>query len=147
MIPLPQDFSEFLKSLISHEVSYLLVGGYAVGYHGYVRATADIDVWIRRDRENAERLVSALRAFGFGVPQLNVDLFLEEGKVIRMGVPPMRIEILTSISGVEFDDCYASRLEIQWGDVLVNIIDLAKLKQNTRASGRLKDLNDLEHLG
>ena len=108
-IPLPPDFSEFLRLLNEHEVKYLLIGGYAVGYHGYVRATADMDVWIRRDKENAIRVVQVLEAFGFGDSALHPDLFMSEERLVRMGIPPMRIEILTSISGVMFDDCYASR--------------------------------------
>ncbi len=146
MIPLPADFSAFLRLLNEHEVKYLLVGGYAVGYHGYVRATADMDVWIRRDRENAERVVRVLEQFGFGVSELEPALFVSEDRVVRMGIPPMRIEILTSISGVGFDECYAARVEERWDDAAVNIISLEKLKQNKRASGRLKDLSDLEHL-
>ena len=145
-IPLPPDFAEFLKLLNAHGVEYLLIGGYAVGYHGYVRATADMDVWIRRERRNAECVVAALREFGFGVEELTAELFLSEQKVVRMGLPPMRIEVLTSISGVLFDDCYAARVEEEWDDVKVPIISLEKLKQNKQASGRLKDLNDLEHL-
>lgn len=145
-IPLPPDFSAFLRLLSEHEVKYLLVGGYAVGYHGYVRATADTDLWIRRDGSNAERVVRALDAFGFGTSDVTPELFLKEERVIRMGVRPMRIEILTSISGVEFDTYYASRISERWEDVEVDIISLEKLKENKRASGRLKDLNDLEHL-
>ena len=145
-IPLPSDFSEFLRLLNEREVKYLLIGGYAVGYHGYVRATADMDVWIRRDRENAVRVVQVLKEFGFGVSDLKPELFLSEQRIVRMGVPPMRIEILTSVSGVEFDECYASRIEERWDDVAVNIISLEKLKANKRASGRLKDLSDLDHL-
>lgn len=105
-IPLPPDFSEFLRLLNANEVRYLLVGGYAVGYHGYVRATADMDILVARDEENAQRLVDILQEFGFGVEDLSPELFLEEERVIRMGVPPVRIEILISISGVEFDECY-----------------------------------------
>ena len=145
-IPLPADFSAFLKLLNEHEVRYLLIGGYAVGYHGYVRATADMDLWVARERENAERVVAALRAFGFGVPELRAELFLKENQVIRMGVPPMRIEIGTSISGVEFESCYAERVVAQWDDVEVSVISLARLKETKRASGRLKDLVDLEYL-
>jgi len=104
-IPLPPDFSAFLKLLNEHEVRYLLIGGYAVGYYGYVRATADMDLWVPRERENAQRLVAVLRAFGFGVPELKAELFLKENQIIRMGVPPMRIELGTSISGVEFEAC------------------------------------------
>lgn len=145
-IPLPRDFSEFLRLLTDHEVRYLLVGGYAVGYHGYVRATGDLDVWVSRDRQNAERLVEVLTRFGFGVSDLEPELFLASDRVVRMGHPPMRIEILTSISGVEFDACYTSRIIDTWGDVVVSIISLEDLKENKRASGRLQDLNDLEHL-
>jgi hypothetical protein len=146
MIPLPPDFGEFSRLLNIHEVRYLLVGDYAVGYHGYVRATADTDVWVSRERKNAEGLVAALREFGFGVNGLGPDQFLEEGRVIRMDVPPMRIEILTSISGVEFDECYAERIVEEWDDVKVNILSLSKLKENKRASGRPKDLADLDYL-
>lgn len=145
-IPLPPDFSEFLRLLNANEVRYLLVGGYAVGYHGYVRATADMDIWVARDEENAQRLVDTLQEFGFGVEDLSPELFLEEERVIRMGVPPVRIEILTSISGVEFDECYEERIVEQWDDVQVNVISLPKLKSNKRASGRLKDLADLDYL-
>ena len=145
-IPLPPDFSAFLKLLSEHKVKYLLIGGYAVGYYGYVRATADMDVWVPRERANAERLVAALQEFGFGVPELKAELFLKKDQVIRMGVPPMRIEIGTSISGVEFEECYAERVVEEWDDVEVSIISLEKLKENKRASGRLKDLTDLEHL-
>ncbi|MGB3633705.1 MAG: hypothetical protein WA982_06665 [Rubrobacteraceae bacterium] len=144
--PLPPDFSEFLRLLNENEVRYLLVGGYAVGYHGYVRATADMDVWVARDHENAPRLVDTLQEFGFGVEGLSPELFLEEERVIRMGVPPVRIEILTSISGVDFDECYEERIVEQWDDVQVNVISLPKLKSNKRASGRLKDLVDLDYL-
>ncbi len=144
--PLPPDFSEFLRLLNENEVRYLLVGGYAVGYHGYVRATADMDIWTARDDENAHRIVDTLREFGFGFEAISPELFLEEERVIRMGVPPVRIEILTSISGVDFDECYEERVIEQWDDVQINVISLSKLKTNKRASGRLKDLSDLDYL-
>ena len=145
-IPLPPDFSEFLRLLNENEVRYLLVDGYAVGYHGYVRTTADMDVWVAPDDENAQRLVDTLQEFGFSVEDLSPELFIEEERVIRMGVPPVRIEILTSVSGVDFDECYKERVVEQWDDVKVNIISLPKLKTNKRASGRLKDLADLDYL-
>ena len=144
--PLPPDFSAFLRLLNAHDVRYLLIGGYAVGYYGYVRATADIDVWIPRERENADRLISALAEFGFDVPELRADLFLEKGRIVRLGVPPMRIEIQTSISGVEFEACYDDRLVVEWDDVTVTVISLDRLVENKRAAGRLKDLTDLEYL-
>jgi hypothetical protein len=145
-IPLPPDFSEFLRLLAEHEVKYLLVGGHAVGYHGYPRSTGDMDIWIPRARENAVGLVTALEEFGFDEPELTADVFLEEGRVIRMGVPPLRIEIQTSLSGVDFDVCYSDRIVAKWDDVEVSIISLERLKENKRAAGRLKDLSDLEHL-
>lgn len=145
-IPLPSDFSAFLSLLQEHGVEYLLIGGYAVGYYGYVRATADMDLWVPIDQANAERLVSALRAFGFDVPDLKPSLFLKADQVIRMGVPPMRIEIGTTVSGVTFYDCYEERVVAVWDGVEVNVISLEKLKVNKRAAGRLKDLVDLEHL-
>jgi hypothetical protein len=89
-IRLPHDFREFLASLNEKQVEYLVIGGYAVGYHGYPRATVDLDVWVSISSENAGRIVAALEAFGFGGPKLSAELFLQEGKIIRMGIPPMR---------------------------------------------------------
>ncbi|MHC4872729.1 MAG: hypothetical protein ACYTFY_12880 [Planctomycetota bacterium] len=143
---LPSDFKDFLKLLNYHKVDYLLVGGYAVGYHGYPRATGDIDIWIRTSRENAEKLVIVLKEFGFDLPEINDSLFLEKDKVLRMGNTPIRIELLTSISGVDFQDCYEQRVEDLIDNVEVKIIDFVNLKKNKLASGRHKDLDDLENL-
>ena len=146
MIQLPPDFKEFLKLLNSHRVEYLLVGGYAVGYHGYPRATGDMDLWVAVRQNNAEKLVVALREFGLNAPQLSADIFLQENQIIRMGVPPMRIELLTTISGVDFDSCYSERIVDVIDNVEVHIINLKHLKQNKQASGRHKDLDDLQYL-
>jgi hypothetical protein len=143
---LPIDFKEFLKLLNDQKVRYLLIGGYAVGYHGYPRATNDMDVWVAVDPGNADRLVAALREFGFVLPELTPDLFLEVNKIIRMGIPPMRLEISTGISGVEFEECFAQRVVGDLDGIQVNIIDLPHLKINKKAAGRLKDLADLENL-
>jgi hypothetical protein len=129
-----------------HHVDYLLIGGHAVGYHGYPRATADMDVWTARDPQNAARLVAALKQFGFDLPELSADLFLKENQIIRLGVPPVRIEITTTISGVTFEECYADRVVDLLDGIQVNLIDLKHLKINKQASGRHKDLNDLENL-
>lgn len=145
-IRLTQDFKEFLRLLRSHGVRYLLVGGYAVGYHGYPRPTGDLDIWVAIEPENAERVVAALREFGFAVPELTKDLFMQRQKVVRMGEVPFRIEIMTSISGVSFDECYAQRVEDVIDGEEVLLIDLENLKKNKRASGRLKDLADVERL-
>lgn len=145
-IRLPPDFKEFLQLLNSHQVEYLLVGGYAVGYYGYPRATVDMDVWIAISPDNATKTVGVLREFGFDVPELSDTLFLQENKVIRMGVPPVRLEVLTTISGVDFATCYAQRTVAVIDGVEINLISLEHLKQNKQASGRHKDLNDLENL-
>lgn len=145
-IPLPSDFSEFLKLLNAHEVKYLLVGGYAVGYYGYVRATADMDIWIESTSENADRMLDVVKEFGFDVPELNRSLFLNKDKIVRFGIPPIRIEIMTEIDGVEFSNCYKDRKLGEWDDVVVSIISLADLKTNKKASGRNKDLTDLDYL-
>ena len=143
---LPNDFKEFLKLLRAHDVEYLLVGGYAVGCHGYPRATNDLDIWIAISPTNAKRVVKVLQEFGFGVTELSTDLFLKPDQIIRMGIEPVRIELMTSASGVEFDDCYQERLETTLDNVPVNLINLRHLRMNKEASGRLKDLADLENL-
>ena len=123
-IPLPQDFKEFLRLLEDERVEYLLIGGHAVGYYGYPRATADLDIWIAVNRQNAEKTLRVLERFGMKTPEATIDLFLEEGRIIRMGVPPMRLEIQTKISGVEFEECYARRRRIDIEDLEISMIDL-----------------------
>ena len=145
-IQFPTEFSELLKLLSAHEVTYLVVGGYAVTYHGYPRSTGDLDIWIDRTEENAARIVKALREFGFDVPSLSPELFLDTDRIVRMGHPPLRVEILTSASGVEFAACYTSRVVDKLGGAEAPIIGLECLKTNKRASGRHKDLSDLENL-
>ena len=145
-IHLPPDFKEFLKLLNAHQVEYLLIGGYAVSYHGYPRATADMDIWIALQPANAERIVAVLKEFGFDLPELSPELFLKEWQVIRLGVPPVRIELATTVSGVNFNECYAERLTDILDGVKVNLISLKHLKINKKASGRHQDLADLENL-
>lgn len=146
MIELHPDFREFLKLLNSNGVRYLVVGGYAVSYHGHVRATADLDVWIDLDEENASNVAHAIQEFGMPEDQARKEIFLQHGKIIRMGFPPVRIELFTSISGVAFQECYGQRESPEIDGVPVPMISLGMLKQNKRASGRLKDLEDLRHL-
>jgi hypothetical protein len=145
-VNLPPDFKEFLRLLNFYQVEYLLIGGYAVAYYGYPRATADLDVWIAVHLQNAEKVVTALKDFGFDLPELSPELFLKENQIIRMGVPPVRIEINTGISGVKFQDCYPERVRDVLDDMEVNLISLEKLKRNKKAAGRHKDLDDLENL-
>jgi predicted nucleotidyltransferase len=144
---LPSDFKEFLRLLDEKDVKYVIVGGYAVGYHGYPRSTGDMDVWVESTEENAKRVVKTLKEFGFDVPGLSPDLFLDPDRVIRMGHPPLRIEILTSVTGVSFGECYSTRATEEMKDgTPIHFIGLEKLKENKRASGRHKDLDDLENL-
>ena len=104
-----------------------------------------MDIWIAARSENAARMVSVLQAFGFNPPELSPELFLSDN-IIRMGYPPIRIEITTTISGVQFDECYLARILTVLDGIEVSLIDLENLKRNKRASGRHKDLDDLEHL-
>jgi len=145
-INLPPDFKDFLRLLNEHKVEYLLIGGYAVAFHGYPRATADMDIWIAVHPRNADKVIAALKEFGLDVPGLSPALFLKEGQIVRMGMPPVRIEIATSISGVKFEECYLKRVVDELDGVTVNFIDLEHLKINKKASGRHIDLNDLENL-
>ena|SRR5437867_2633486 len=143
---LPADFRDFLKLLHSHRVEYLLIGGYAVCYHGYYRNTVDIDFWIAVNPPNAAKMTDVIREFGFNVPELRHDLFLQKGRIIRMGMEPMRIEILTEVSGCDFSECYARRVEAVLDGLPVTVISLSDLIANKLSSGRLKDLNDAQKL-
>ena len=143
---LPIDFKDFLKLLNSHDVKYLLIGGYAVGYHGYPRATADMDIWIESEKKNAVKLVTVLKKFGFDLPEISENIFLQQNKVFRMGNAPIRIELLTTISGVNFSICYKNRIEDKIDEVVIKIISLKYLKKNKKACGRYKDLDDLKNL-
>jgi len=145
-IHLPPDFKEFLRLLNAHKVEYLLIGGYAVNYHGYARATGDMDIWVAVHPTNADRVVAVLKDFGFNVPDLSAALFLQPQQIVRLGVPPVRIEVATTISGVEFAECYSNRVEDTLDGVSVSLIGLHHLKLNKKASGRHQDLADLEHL-
>lgn len=143
---LPDDFKEFLRLFNARSVDYLVVGGYAVGLHGYPRATVDLDVWVRATAVNAERIIEALRAFGFDVPTLEPRLFLDPLSIVRFGVPPFRIGIMTSIDGVQYDACRPHAVVFGIDDLLLPVISLADLKTNKRAAGRNKDLADLDQL-
>ncbi len=141
-----QDFKEFLQSLNDNKVNYLVVGGYAVAAHGHPRYTKDLDVWIEASPENAERVTKSLTDFGFGSLNLGASDFTEPDTIIQLGYPPHRIDILTSLLGVKFDECAASKIEIMIGDVSVAFIDAENLIRNKRATGRPQDLADAETL-
>ena len=146
MIQLPQDFKELLQLLNSKKIEYLVIGGYAVAFHGHPRATGDIDIWIAISKDNARKTVEVLKKFGFDTPNLKDNLFLKKGQNIRMGNPPLRIEILTTIDGVEFSECYKNKKTVTIDNIKINFISLPDLKKNKKASGRLQDLADIENL-
>ena len=133
--------------LNDNQVRYLVVGGYAVALHGYPRYTKDIDVWVEISHDNARKMVKALDQFGFASLGLKEDDFLVPDQIIQLGYPPNRIDVISTLEGVDFETCYAARVEVVIDDVPVNFIDLENLKKNKKAAGRLQDLADLEQLG
>lgn len=143
---LNQDFREFIESLNKNNVRYLVIGGYAVAFHGHPRYTKDIDVWVGMDQENAANILKALADFGFASLGLKEEDFTSPDQIVQLGYPPRRIDILTTPPGVDFDDCYAHRVQTEMDGVLVNFIDIEDLKKNKKAAGRHQDLADLENL-
>lgn len=143
---LNQDFKEFIQLLNDNHVRYLVIGGYAVALHGYPRYTKDIDIWIEMKPDNAANMVKALEQFGFSSLGLQATDFLVPDQIIQLGYPPNRIDLMTTAAGVEFESCYATRVEVEIDGVTVNFIDLDNLKKSKKASGRLQDLADLENL-
>jgi predicted nucleotidyltransferase len=141
------DFREFLGSLNSAKVKYLVLGGYAVIYYGYRRATDDLDIWIETSAENTRRLSDVLQKFaGFSATSVKPSLFQKQGMVFVFGREPARVDILTGPSGIDFESSYAQRRTVNWDGVKVPLINLKDLKTNKRAAGRAKDLADLENL-
>jgi hypothetical protein len=143
---LNQDFREFIQSLNANQVRYLVVGGYAVAFHGHPRYTKDLDVWIDLSPANARNVVKALGEFGFGSLGLKEADFLTPDQIVQLGNPPNRIELFTTIPGVDFNSCYTARVQSEIDGVDVNFINIENLKKNKKASGRLQDLADVESL-
>jgi hypothetical protein len=141
------DFRDLFALLNEHKVEYLIVGGYALAFHGAPRYTGDIDIFVRPHRENAQRIIQALAAFGFQFPNLTVEDFENPDKVVQLGVPPVRVDLITSITGVSWEEANASKEPGNFGDVPVYYIGLAQYIANKRATGRKKDLADIEALG
>jgi hypothetical protein len=141
-----QDFKEFVGLLNLHEVAYLIVGGYALGIHGYPRYTGDLDVWINPTPENGSKMVKVMEDFGFASMELTEQDFAESGNVIQMGYLPFRIDVLTRPDDVTFEECYPNRLLVEYEGVKMAVIGLEDFKKNKQASGRPKDLMDLGSL-
>ena len=146
MAKLQSDLREFIALLNSHKVDFVVVGGHAVAFHGHPRFTGDIDFFVRATPANATRILDVLAAFGFGNLGITEKDLLEPGQVIQLGRPPNRIDILTSISGVDFETAWQSRVASQLDELPVSFLGLAELLRNKESSGRQKDLSDLEKL-
>jgi len=141
-----KDFKEFIELLNKNKVKYLVVGGYALAFHGFPRYTKNIDFWVWVNEENAKNLVKTLKEFGFSSLDLKEDDFLSPGYVVQLGQPPGRIDLLTSVTGLDFEECYESRIHIEIQGSEIDFIDLENFKKNKRAVGRHQDLADLENL-
>jgi len=143
---LQKDLREFIELLNALRVRFVIVGAFAVAYHGYFRYTSDIDLFIDRSVENADRMFRAVEQFGFGDLKLTVEDFTQEDQVIQLGVSPNRIDVMTFLSGVSFDEVWTSREHGDLDGLNVPFISKEMLKRNKAASGRLQDLADLEYL-
>ena len=142
-----QDFKELLELFNKHRVEYMIVGGYALAFHGAPRYTGDMDIYIKPDPQNGERITAALKDFGFGEVGLSVKDFIYPEKVIQLGVPPVRIDIITSITGVTWDEASTGKQSVSYGGTEVNIIGREQFIKNKKATGRKRDIADLESLG
>jgi hypothetical protein len=141
------DFRELLALFNAHKVEYIIVGAYAMAFHGAPRYTGDMDVFVKPDPANARRILAALDEFGFGSVRLTAPDFENPDKVVQLGVPPVRIDLVTSITGVSWENALSGRAKGMYGDVPVYFIGRKQLISNKRALGRKKDLADLESLG
>lgn len=140
------DFREFVALLNKQDVQYMIVGGYAVGIHGHPRYTGDLDIWLLPDSANATKILKVIKEFGFGSLDIKETDLTKEDSIIQLGYPPLRIDLLTSIDGVHFNECFLNRKEIEIDGLLVNFIGYTDLIKNKKASGRHQDLGDIENL-
>ena len=141
-----KDFREFIRLLNKNKVKYLIVGGYAVAFHGHPRYTKDIDIWIFIEKANAEKILNTLDEFGFSGIGLTVKDLITPEVIIQLGYPPNRIDLITDVSGLNFDECYEKRVEVNIDEIKINFIDLENLKKNKKSTGSHQDLADLENL-
>ena len=143
---LNEDYKEMVQILLDNEVRFLVVGAYAMGAHGYPRATGDLDIWVEADKTNSRKLYDALVQFGSPVSQLNKDTFCEHGIVFQIGVAPRRIDILTHIDGVDFDQAYESKEIVELEGLSIPFLSKENLIKNKRATGRQRDKLDADNL-
>ena len=140
------DFKDLLLAFNAHNVEYLIVGAHALAAHGHVRATKDLDVWVRPDNANAEKVLQALTEFGAPLSDLSVDDLSRKETIFQIGLPPLRIDIITDIDGVEFSDAWPDRLEVLFGGVPAFVISRHHLITNKKTAARLQDLADVQQL-
>lgn len=143
---LNEDYKEMLQSLLDHEVHFLIVGAHAMAAYGYPRATGDLDLWLWTSKENSYRAYQALVAFGAPICQLNPESFAEKGIVFQIGVAPRRIDLVTHIDGVDFQEAWNHRNQIGMSGVSVPVISFEDLIKNKQSTGRIKDKLDIEYL-
>ena len=141
---LSRDLKDFLRLLTEHEVQFMIVGAHAVAFHAFPRNTGDIDFWVRKSGENAQRILDALEEFGFGSLGLTIDDLIDPNKVIQFGREPNRIDILTFLTGLEFDDCMVRAVSAMYEGIPVKVISLDDLVANKKATGRDKDILDVK---
>ena len=142
-----QDFLDLLRAFIDHNVRFLIVGAYAWGVHGRPRATGGLDVWVDASPENAANVMRALEAFGAPTSQVRAADFARPGIVFQMGLPPVRIDVLTALSGLSFQEAWPGRVQARFGPLTVDVIGREDFIRNKRATGRTKDAGDIEALG
>ena len=143
---LAQDFEDFVRLLNKHNVDYMVVGGYALAFHGKPRHTGDLDIWINSSEDNAIKLVLTIKEFGLASLGLTKSDFMQEGYVTQIGYPPLRIDILNSIDGVKFEDAYQNKLIIEVDGIEIKYIGLKDFIENKTASGRIQDIVDLKEI-
>jgi len=141
-----RDFKQLLELFNNHDVAYAIVGAYALAFHGYPRYTGDLDILIKPDSDNAKKIIAALKEFGFGSLNLSVEDFSTKGKVVQLGVPPIRIDILTSLTGVTWKQVFPHRDKGTFGDIDTYFIGKKEFIANKKALGRHKDLADIESI-
>lgn len=142
-----QDFLDLLRAFIDRDVRFLIVGAYALAVHGRPRATGDLDVWVDATPENAVKIMSALEQFGAPIAQVRTEDFSRPGIVFQMGLPPVRIDVLTELSGLTFSEAWSTRTHAAFGPITVDVIGREAFIKNKRATGRARDLGDIESLG
>ena len=143
---LNDDYKDILQLLLKNQVKFLLVGAYAMGVHGYPRATGDIDIWVEASKENSAKVYKSLSEFGAPLKDINPQTFSEEKVVFQVGVPPRRIDIITQVSGLEFQKSYRQKQNVEIEDLKISVVSRGDLIKNKESTGREKDRLDVKYL-